>query len=76
VADDRRPALAVQGAWGAIAEGFAGTHVLTTALRAANELNLTRMDVPFLLGTVFSTDRARAKAHDGACICRASSRYC
>lgn len=48
--------------WGAIAGGFAGTLVLTTALRAANELNLTRMDLPFLLGTAFSRDRARAKA--------------
>jgi hypothetical protein len=48
--------------WGAIAGGFAGTLVLTTALRAGNELKLTRMDLPFLLGTAFSTDRTRAKA--------------
>jgi hypothetical protein len=48
--------------WGAIAGGFVGTLVLTTALRAANELGLSRMDLPFLLGTVFSTDRVRAKA--------------
>jgi hypothetical protein len=48
--------------WGAIAGGFAGTLVLTTALRAGNELNLTRMDLPFLLGTAFSEDRTRAKA--------------
>ena len=48
--------------WGAIAGGFAGTLVLTTALRGANELNLTRMDLPFLLGTAFSSDRTRAKA--------------
>ena len=48
--------------WGAIAGGFVGTLVLTTALRAANELNVTRMDLPFLLGTAFSTDRTRAKA--------------
>jgi hypothetical protein len=48
--------------WGAVAGGFAGTLVLTTALRAANELNLTRMDLPFLLGTAFSTDRTHAKA--------------
>jgi len=48
--------------WGAIAGGFAGTLVLTTALRAANELNLTRIDLPFLLGTAFSGDRTRAKA--------------
>jgi hypothetical protein len=48
--------------WGAIAGGFVGTLVLTTALRAANELGLSRMDLPFLLGTVFSADRVRAKA--------------
>jgi hypothetical protein len=48
--------------WGAVAGGFAGTLVLTTALRAGNELGLTRMDLPFLLGTAFTTDRTRAKA--------------
>jgi hypothetical protein len=36
--------------------------VLTTALRAGNELNLTRTDLPFLLGTAFTSDRTRAKA--------------
>ena len=49
-------------AWAAIAGGFAGTLVLTTTLRAANELDLTRIDLPFLLGTAFTTDRTRAKA--------------
>ena len=48
--------------WGALAGGFVGTLVLTTALRAANELGLTRVDLPFLLGTAFTGDRARAKA--------------
>jgi hypothetical protein len=48
--------------WGAVAGGFAGTLVLTTALRAANELGLTRMDLPFLLGTALTVDRTRAKA--------------
>jgi hypothetical protein len=48
--------------WAALAGGFAGTLVLTTTLRAANELGLTRMDLPFLLGTAFSADRTRAKA--------------
>ena len=48
--------------WGALAGGFAGTLVLTTALRAGNELNLTRIDLPFLLGTAFTDDRTRAKA--------------
>jgi len=48
--------------WGALAGGFVGTLVLTTALRTANELGLTRVDLPFLLGTAFTGDRARAKA--------------
>jgi hypothetical protein len=48
--------------WGAIAGGFVGTLVLTTGLRAACELGLTRMDLPFLFGTAFTADRARAKA--------------
>jgi hypothetical protein len=49
-------------AWGALAGGFSGTLVLTTVLRAASELRLTRMDLPFLLGTAFSANRLHAKA--------------
>ena len=48
--------------WGALAGGFVGTLVLTTALRAGNGLNLTRIDLPFLLGTAFTSNRTRAKA--------------
>jgi len=48
--------------WAALAGGFVGTLVLTTAFRLASELKLTRTDLPFLLGTVFTTDRKRAKA--------------
>ena len=48
--------------WGAVAGGFVGTLVLTTGLRTAGELGLTRMDLPFLLGTIVSPDRTRAKA--------------
>jgi len=48
--------------WGAIVGGVAGTLVLTTLLRAASELGLTRMDLPFLLGTAVTADRVRAKA--------------
>jgi hypothetical protein len=48
--------------WAAAAGGFAGTLVLTTILRAASELHLTRIDLPFLLGTAFTDDRVRAKA--------------
>jgi len=48
--------------WGAVAGGFVGTLVLTSVLRAASELGLTRIDLPFLLGTAFTKDRVRAKA--------------
>ena len=48
--------------WGSMAGGFVGTLVLTTCLRAGSELGLTRMDLPFLLGTAFAPDRKRAKA--------------
>ena len=48
--------------WGALAGGFAGTLVLTTILRTASELRLTRMDIPFLLGTAFTANRLRAKS--------------
>jgi hypothetical protein len=48
--------------WGALVGGFIGTLVLTTVLRGASELRLTRMDLPFLLGTAVTADRVRAKA--------------
>ena len=48
--------------WGALVGGVAGTIVLTTMLRAASELGLTRMDLSFLLGTAVTSDRVRAKA--------------
>ncbi len=47
--------------WAALAGGFAGTLVLTSVLRAASEARLTRMDLPFLLGTAVTSDRRRAK---------------
>jgi hypothetical protein len=46
--------------WGALAGGFVGTIVLTSGLRLAQELGWTRMDIPLLLGTVFTDDRDRA----------------
>ena len=49
--------------WGALAGGFVGTLVLTTGLRAASELRLTRTDLPFLLGTVL---HRRPRARQGA----------
>lgn len=48
--------------WAALAGGLVGTLVLTTGLRAANAFSLTRIDLPFLLGTAFTSDRTRAKA--------------
>jgi hypothetical protein len=48
--------------WGALAGGFVGTLILTTLLQGASALGLTRIDLPFLLGTAFSGDRVRAKA--------------
>ena len=47
--------------WGALAGGFVGTLVLTTALEAATALRLTRIDLPFLLGTAVTADRIRAR---------------
>jgi hypothetical protein len=47
---------------GALAGGFVGTVVLTTGLRLAQELGWTRMDIPLLLGTVFTGDRGAAEA--------------
>jgi hypothetical protein len=45
----------------ALLGGFAGTLVLTTMLTAASALRITRIDIPFLLGTVWSDDRTRAR---------------
>jgi hypothetical protein len=46
---------------GALAGGLLGTLVLTTVLRSASELRVTRMDLPFLLGSAVTDDRRRAK---------------
>lgn len=48
--------------WAALAGGLVGTVLLTSGLRAASELGLTRMDLPFLLGTALTENRVRAKA--------------
>jgi hypothetical protein len=47
--------------WSALAGGALGTLVLATLLRAASEFGMTRMDLPFLLGTAFTDNRRRAK---------------
>jgi uncharacterized membrane protein YagU involved in acid resistance len=41
--------------------GFAATVVLTTMLAGSVGLGLTRMSIPFLLGTIFTPDRDRAR---------------
>lgn len=48
--------------WGALAGGAVGTVVLTNGLRIAQARGLTRMDIPLLLGTVFTDNRSRASA--------------
>ena len=46
--------------WGALVGGVVGTIVLTSGLRIAQELGVTRMDIPLLLGTIFTDRRDRA----------------
>lgn len=41
--------------------GFVGTIVLTISMVGAQGLGLTRMSVPYLLGTMFTPDRDRAQ---------------
>lgn len=41
--------------------GFAATVVLTTLLAASQGLGLTRMNLPYMLGTMFTPNRDRAK---------------
>ena len=48
--------------WGALVGGVVGTIVLTSGLRVAQELGVTRMDIPLLLGTMFTDRRGRASA--------------
>jgi len=49
--------------WSSLAGGFLGTLVLSTIQRAAGELGLTRMDLPFLLGTTVTDNRRLAKIY-------------
>ncbi|HZP48633.1 MAG TPA: hypothetical protein VFB07_08865 [Vicinamibacterales bacterium] len=48
--------------WSSFGGGFVGTIVMTTMLRGAAEFGLTRMDLPFLLGTAVTDNRRKAKA--------------
>lgn len=47
---------------GTILWGFVATVVLTTVMSAAQQLGLSRMSIPFIVGTMFSGDRGRATA--------------
>jgi hypothetical protein len=42
--------------------GFAATLVLTTIMSASQALGLSRMSIPFMLGTMFTPDAGRAPA--------------
>jgi hypothetical protein len=46
----------------AVVGGFIGTLVLTTVMRAGTEMRVTRIDLPFLLGTALTPNRVRARA--------------
>ena len=46
----------------AIAGGFLGTLVLSTVIKAASEMALTRMDLALLLGTTVTDNRRKARA--------------
>jgi hypothetical protein len=46
----------------ALAGGFIGTLVLTTMVRGASAMGLTRMDLAFMLGTVVTDNRRKARA--------------
>lgn len=46
----------------AIVGGILGTLVLSTLIRAASELSLTRVDLPLLLGTAVTDNRRKARA--------------
>lgn len=43
--------------------GFVATVILTTLMNLSQGLGLTRMNLPFILGTMFTADRDRAKVY-------------
>lgn len=46
--------------------GFAATAVLTTLMAGSEGLGITRMNMPHMLGTMFTPNRDRAKAYGAA----------
>lgn len=47
------------GSW--LLWGFVGTLVLTTVMAGSQGMRLTRMNLPYMLGTIFTPNRDRAK---------------
>jgi hypothetical protein len=47
--------------WGDVVWSFFATLVLTTIMDAGRGFGFTRMDIPFILGTIFTSHRDRAK---------------
>ena len=47
--------------------GFAATAVLTTLMAGSEGLGLTRMNIPHMLGTMFTPNRDRAKVYGASC---------
>jgi uncharacterized membrane protein YagU involved in acid resistance len=47
--------------WSWLVWGFAGTIVLTTLMSGSQGLGMTRMNIPYMLGTMFTPNRDRAK---------------
>jgi len=43
--------------------GFVATLIMTTLEAGSQELGLTRVDFPYLIGTIFTPDRDRAKVY-------------
>jgi hypothetical protein len=49
------------GSW--LVWGFASTVILTTLMSGSQGLGLTRMNIPYMLGTMFTPSRDRAKVY-------------
>ena len=54
------------GSW--LLWGFASTVVLTSILAGSQGIGLTRMNIPYMLGTIFTPSRDRAKFIGFFCI--------
>lgn len=49
------------GSW--LLWGFVATAVLTTLMSASQRFGLTRMNIPYMLGTMFTADRDKARLY-------------